>query len=80
MTIDKYTKFILTIMRGLIIILEHYFSFFFLNYIFTIKNKSIFTHVKLNIFPDGGVARLRIYGEILVNKVFFGKKVYLNIL
>ncbi len=23
-----------------------------------------FTHVRLNIFPDGGVARLRIYGEI----------------
>ncbi|MEL7538308.1 MAG: allantoicase [Pseudomonadota bacterium] len=23
-----------------------------------------FTHVRLNIFPDGGVARLRVYGEI----------------
>ena len=45
------------------------------NNIFSIKNKSIFTHIKLNIFPDGGVARLRIYGEILVNKVFFGKKI-----
>ena len=33
------------------------------NHNFKIKNKSIFTHIKLNIYPDGGVARLRIYGE-----------------
>ncbi len=33
------------------------------HHFFNIKNKSIFTHVKLNIFPDGGVARLRIYGS-----------------
>lgn len=25
--------------------------------------KGCFTHVRLNIFPDGGVARLRVYGE-----------------
>ncbi len=25
------------------------------------------THVRLNIFPDGGVARLRVYGEVTVN-------------
>ncbi len=24
-----------------------------------------FTHVRLNIFPDGGVARLRVYGEVI---------------
>ena len=29
-----------------------------------IKSHSIFTHVKLNIFPDGGIARLRLYGAI----------------
>ena len=34
------------------------------HHFFNIKNKSIFTHVKLNIYPDGGVARLRIYGTI----------------
>jgi allantoicase len=22
------------------------------------------THVRLNIFPDGGVSRLRVYGEV----------------
>ena len=43
--------------------------------IFNIKNKSVFTHVKLNIFPDGGVARLRLFGEIAVNKIKFGKKI-----
>ena len=41
---------------------------------FNIKNKSIFSHVKLNIYPDGGVARIRIYGEMMVNKKF-GKKI-----
>ena len=42
-------------------------------HLFNIKNKNIFTHVKLNIFPDGGVARIRIYGEMLTSKKF-GKK------
>jgi len=29
---------------------------------FTAKGKGPFTHIRLNIFPDGGVARMRIYG------------------
>ena len=29
-----------------------------------IENDSVWTHLRLNIFPDGGVARLRIYGEV----------------
>jgi len=29
--------------------------------------KQSFTHVRLNIFPDGGVARFRVYGEAKVN-------------
>jgi len=44
------------------------------NHNFKIKNKSIFTHIKLNIFPDGGVARLRIYGEVEIKKINFGNK------
>jgi len=44
------------------------------HHFFNIKNKSIFTHVKLNIYPDGGVARLRIYGTMQTNKKF-GKKI-----
>lgn len=27
-----------------------------------IDNEQVFTHVRLNIYPDGGVARLRVYG------------------
>ncbi len=29
-----------------------------------VRNDSVFTHVRLHIYPDGGVARLRIFGEI----------------
>jgi len=43
------------------------------HHFFNIKNKSTFTHVKLNIYPDGGVARLRIYGSMEIKKNF-GKK------
>ena len=44
------------------------------HHFFNIKNKSIFTHVKLNIYPDGGIARIRIYGNMKINKQF-GKKI-----
>ena len=44
------------------------------NHKFSIKNKSIFTHVKLNIYPDGGVARLRLYGEIETKNINYGSK------
>ena len=44
------------------------------HHFFYVKNKSIFTHVKLNIYPDGGVARLRIYGTMQTKKKF-GKKI-----
>ncbi len=30
---------------------------------FAVSNSSRWTHVRLNIFPDGGVARLRVYGR-----------------
>ncbi len=29
-----------------------------------VADRSIYTHVKLHIYPDGGVARLKIYGEV----------------
>jgi allantoicase len=29
-----------------------------------VQNDSVWTHLRVNIFPDGGIARLRIYGEI----------------
>ncbi|MGW6916067.1 allantoicase [Kitasatospora sp. NPDC054939] len=32
---------------------------------FAIDDDTRYTHVRLNIFPDGGVARLRVHGEVL---------------
>ncbi len=29
-----------------------------------IEDESIWTHIRLNIYPDGGIARLRLFGEI----------------
>ena len=35
--------------------------------IFTIDENTSWTHVRLNMFPDGGIARFRVYGEADVN-------------
>ncbi len=32
--------------------------------LFDVHHEGRFTHVRLNIFPDGGVARLRVYGDV----------------
>jgi allantoicase len=32
--------------------------------VFSLSSQAVWTHLKLNIFPDGGVARLRAYGRI----------------
>jgi allantoicase len=32
---------------------------------FTIDNSDCFTHIRLNIYPDGGIARLRIHGRVV---------------
>ena len=34
---------------------------------FAIEDGRPWTHLRLNIFPDGGVARLRVYGEVVVD-------------
>ncbi len=31
---------------------------------YKIADKNIYTHLKLHIYPDGGVARLKVYGEV----------------
>jgi allantoicase len=36
------------------------------NYL-AIANTTPWTHLRLNIFPDGGVARLRVYGDVVVD-------------
>jgi allantoicase len=45
------------------------------HHFFKIKSKTIYSHIKLNIFPDGGVARLRVYGSMESNKIKFNKKI-----
>ena len=45
------------------------------HHLFNIKSKTVFSHVKLNIFPDGGIARLRLYGSIDINKIKFNEKI-----
>ena len=39
------------------------------NHNFKIKNHSSFNYIKLNIFPDGGVARLRLNGKVDLEKI-----------
>ena len=34
---------------------------------FKLKDDRPWTHLRLNIFPDGGVARLRVFGEVVVD-------------
>ena len=31
---------------------------------FEIEDHEVYTHLRLNIYPDGGVARLKVYGEV----------------
>ena len=33
-------------------------------HLFEITDKNVYTHLKLHIYPDGGVARLKVYGEV----------------
>ena len=34
------------------------------HHLFNIQSEHTFTHIRLNIFPDGGVARFRVYGTV----------------
>lgn len=36
------------------------------HHIFDVDTEQVFTHVRLNIYPDGGVARFRVYGEVQI--------------
>ena len=44
---------------------------------FTVNSDKVFTHIKFNIFPDGGVARLRLYGSIVKSSKLKNKKINL---
>jgi len=41
-------------------------------HLLAIESGRTWTHLRLNIFPDGGVARLRIYGEVMPDWSQFG--------
>ena len=47
------------------------------HHFFNLKNNKIFSHIKFNIFPDGGVARLRLFGSISKNNKIINKKINL---
>ena len=40
---------------------------------FTISDSGRFTHLRLKIHPDGGVARLRVHGEVVPEPRYFGE-------
>ncbi len=40
---------------------------------FKIENERVWTHLKFNIFPDGGVARFRVFGEVSKDWTKVGK-------
>ncbi len=37
---------------------------------FPVADPRRFTHVRLNVFPDGGVARLRVHGDVVPDRAF----------
>ncbi len=47
------------------------------HHFFSLKKDKVFTHIKFNIFPDGGVARLRLYGSIAKSKKSKNKRINL---
>jgi allantoicase len=47
--------------------------------LFPIASDKPFTHVRLNIFPDGGVARLRVYGAVVPDWSKTPKKALLDL-
>ena len=36
------------------------------HHIFQVASENTYTHLRLNIYPDGGVARLRVYGDVQI--------------
>ena len=44
------------------------------NHNFSTNSKFTFNYIKLNIFPDGGIARIRLYGKIDMEKVNIKEK------
>ena len=49
------------------------------NNLFKTLNSKTFTHIKLNIYPDGGVARLRLFGNIDLSLYKFSKNTNIDL-
>ncbi len=43
--------------------------------LFAIEEAAVFTHVRLNIYPDGGVARLRVFGDVDTSSTLHANRV-----
>ncbi len=41
---------------------------------FPVRNSKRFTHLRFSIFPDGGVARLRVHGEVVPPERWLGRR------
>src|SRR5262245_19151164 len=41
---------------------------------FAIDVRERFTHLRFNIYPDGGVARLRVHGDVIPSKRWMGRR------
>lgn len=41
---------------------------------YEIRDRNTFTHLRLNIYPDGGVARLKVYGEVMKDWTLIDEK------
>ncbi len=46
---------------------------------FAIDDERCFNHVRLNIFPDGGVARLRVHGRVVIDNATLDKSATHNL-
>ncbi len=46
---------------------------------YAINNDACFNHVRLNIFPDGGIARLRVHGKVMSDPALLDKSALHNL-
>jgi allantoicase len=46
---------------------------------YEIADRGIYTHLRLNIYPDGGVARLKVYGEVVKDWSVIDEKEFVDL-
>jgi allantoicase len=50
------------------------------HHVLPVSDGRVWTHIRLNIYPDGGIARLRIYGEVRSDPASHGQQGSLDLL